>query len=1383
MSFLNNRLKLEVKSTNNSKLASFTSTTKNTNLYIIPEDSCNYFTVLGSSSETSNIETFISLRNDNINHKIVSFQENNINFGTDILLKGNLVVLGSIISLGYDVLTEDNKFILNNYGASAEKGLNSASEKILIHLKDEIKETSNNLINNINSNFNNLEIALGINNLSLLHNNTFTDVDFNRNFANKTLDDVLQGSSNLFIINDEYTAQGHLTVSGDIFSSNLLTNSVYIYGDLYTPLLYGDGANITNINKSFMNTNNIIEGSSNKYFSYEKVCDIVFSCNISMSNYAYSIEILFNEIINSQQSNISYNYNNLSSNIINDISTDYNNISNYILNFNDNIGAYLNVSSSCYQDFLLNNSNLVSKLINIYNDYILIELSNNSNTITTVINNDINNILFIISNTSNDIYSSMNDYYFTNTQFIKEASNILNNYLNINDNNASNNILETHDLLLNSLIISNMDIYNIKNNISNISLNILDICNININDFITTTSNDIIYNSFNSNNYLNDNKTIIFDEYLTQLSLSNISFSNNILNDYDNVFTEFSNKFNNINQHILNTSNYYYDIITKMYNMVDSSNQEGSNYIYIYSQNLISNITDILTSNTHDTQQQLNNTNEILNNVVNNINTTDILQGSNLYYNDVLFSSSIFTKSLDNIKNGTSNMVINDNKYNDDLRINGDISAINMIVYGDFSSFNENTYNTERVIIENVSNNTALRLIHDGNTDIIGLSNSTNCVFLITGDGNIGVKKNPVEKLDINGVLKADILRGSGKYLTSVNLFNKTTSDIFDNSNSNLYFTNERASIVINSSNANISNYIKDVSQKLNNNIIKNYTGTSNYILNESNIIQNLINNNNNSNYISNNSNLISYIIFNEKIANSNYITVNSNIISSNILNISKSQSNITLELQNISFNNISNYTLTSYGNNLNIISNINYSHSNYVVNISNLFSGILNTYSIKNSNLVSNITNYTYDCNYIISSSNITNNYIDSIRLSQSNIINTLNTDVLNYIDVKLNNIKTSLNVSTVRWEESSNYSCNYYGDIGNRYISYNVSNSNVSVCIGKSTEPDATLDIYTENPALYSIKTNNPIWVKSDLVMSSDIRIKNNIRDINDNDALNKIMSIEPKTYNYIDINRGTEKVIGFIAQQIYDVIPRAITMNKEVIPNIYCYGNILDDCIYLIDYNGIISNKIGLNSVIIIEKDGIKYNDIVVEILGDSIFKIENRSKINDLKIFIYGSYVLDFHALDKNYIYTLSVCSTQDIDRKQKILIDDINNINISSNYSIQSSILTENIDNICVKLNSLTNKFNDVRSSANITSNELYNIDGIINKYDIDGILKTSNIITSITNNISNIQYDNSIIINKNNLIISNNGILMNDIATMETNIENIYKALSNNGIS
>ncbi len=89
--------------------------------------------------------------------------------------------------------------------------------------------------------------------------------------------------------------------------------------------------------------------------------------------------------------------------------------------------------------------------------------------------------------------------------------------------------------------------------------------------------------------------------------------------------------------------------------------------------------------------------------------------------------------------------------------------------------------------------------------------------------------------------------------------------------------------------------------------------------------------------------------------------------------------------------------------------------------------------------------------------------------------------------------------------------------------------------------------------------------VYVTNNIINSSDIRIKKETNDINDDGALRQILLIEPKTYKYIDyLSRASSVVHGFIAQQVKEVIPQAVETVKDTIPNIYkpafCSSNII-------------------------------------------------------------------------------------------------------------------------------------------------------------------------------------------------------------------------------
>ena len=161
--------------------------------------------------------------------------------------------------------------------------------------------------------------------------------------------------------------------------------------------------------------------------------------------------------------------------------------------------------------------------------------------------------------------------------------------------------------------------------------------------------------------------------------------------------------------------------------------------------------------------------------------------------------------------------------------------------------------------------------------------------------------------------------------------------------------------------------------------------------------------------------------------------------------------------------------------------------------------------------------------------------------------------------------------------------------------------------------------------------------------LTNPSDSRIKKDIEDINDGTALNKLLLIQPTTYNYIDEerNKGFGKVYGFIAQQIREVIPEAVPIIETAtpIPNIYkrCLINNKRDVYHSIPLDTPIDTDIKIKESIYKIKE-----------IYEDYFVIDK--DIEDVEAFVYGYNINDFHALDKTYIFTLNVCATQELHRR-------------------------------------------------------------------------------------------------------------------------------------
>jgi hypothetical protein len=127
------------------------------------------------------------------------------------------------------------------------------------------------------------------------------------------------------------------------------------------------------------------------------------------------------------------------------------------------------------------------------------------------------------------------------------------------------------------------------------------------------------------------------------------------------------------------------------------------------------------------------------------------------------------------------------------------------------------------------------------------------------------------------------------------------------------------------------------------------------------------------------------------------------------------------------------------------------------------------------------------------------------------------------------------------------------------------------------------------------------------------------------------------------------GDKRVYGFIAQQIREVIPEAVNIQMSYIPNIILLANYNNNIItfssqpnYVIKYN---------DKIKCYDKNNKEIFVVVEEIINVLTFRIKELDNIyTDASIFVYGSEVEDFHTLDKNYIFTLNVCATQELNRR-------------------------------------------------------------------------------------------------------------------------------------
>ena len=176
------------------------------------------------------------------------------------------------------------------------------------------------------------------------------------------------------------------------------------------------------------------------------------------------------------------------------------------------------------------------------------------------------------------------------------------------------------------------------------------------------------------------------------------------------------------------------------------------------------------------------------------------------------------------------------------------------------------------------------------------------------------------------------------------------------------------------------------------------------------------------------------------------------------------------------------------------------------------------------------------------------------------------------------------------------------------------------------------------------------------------SDSRIKTNIQEVNDSSALDKLRLLKPSLYNYIDVlARGNNQVYGFLAQEVKEVLPDAVSQYPEFIPNIYSFGtydistNIItiqnenyDSASLSMDASNNVYKKIRMHDT----SDNV-IEVCIEEIVGTKEIKIKQDSEVNiTSSIFVYGQEVDDFHKLNKDAVFTVATAALQEVDRQQQ-----------------------------------------------------------------------------------------------------------------------------------
>lgn len=212
----------------------------------------------------------------------------------------------------------------------------------------------------------------------------------------------------------------------------------------------------------------------------------------------------------------------------------------------------------------------------------------------------------------------------------------------------------------------------------------------------------------------------------------------------------------------------------------------------------------------------------------------------------------------------------------------------------------------------------------------------------------------------------------------------------------------------------------------------------------------------------------------------------------------------------------------------------------------------------------------------------------------------------------------------------------------------------SNVSATIGGWFHEYTSSTLFYNNGAVgVGICANANVYAPGFLA-ASDARIKKDIeRSITAND-LSTINRLKVTNYMHIDrVEKDRNLQKGFIAQEVYQVIPEAITKLTDFVPSIYAVAEKVET---LADGRTVITTK---------KPHELKKNDEVRLITATkNDYKVENvmdayRFEVSGLpattqNVFVYGKKVDDFNVVNYDRIFTTGIGAIQELSKQVEAL---------------------------------------------------------------------------------------------------------------------------------
>ena len=167
------------------------------------------------------------------------------------------------------------------------------------------------------------------------------------------------------------------------------------------------------------------------------------------------------------------------------------------------------------------------------------------------------------------------------------------------------------------------------------------------------------------------------------------------------------------------------------------------------------------------------------------------------------------------------------------------------------------------------------------------------------------------------------------------------------------------------------------------------------------------------------------------------------------------------------------------------------------------------------------------------------------------------------------------------------------------------------------------------------------------------SDRRIKKDFHTSSGKGDLATLMQLEVTDYRHIDtLAKGSAEVKGFIAQQVEQIFPQAVTTGVNVIPDIFTKPAAIQVNGTEATLNMPVAHQLVTGNRVRIMQDGGTQMEYEVIHAEDNAFTVKgwNAEFTQPEKVFVYGKEVNDFRTVDYDKIHNLNVSATQELARQ-------------------------------------------------------------------------------------------------------------------------------------